>query len=149
MSMADTARVLTALETLQRYIHNWASGKGWWDSEEQKNIPSKIALMHSELSEALEAYRNKLPEGYGLTIKDTYWCSDDGGVYFDNLNWQTDRPIEEREPLKPEGFGIELADCIIRILDTAGFLGIDIGRAILDKMVYNQTRPYKHGGKKC
>lgn len=35
---------------------------------------------------------------------------------------------------------VELADCIIRILDTAGAEGLDIGGAIAEKFAYNQTR---------
>ena len=36
--------------------HRIAKEKGWWD--EQRNDGELIALMHSELSEALEAMRN-------------------------------------------------------------------------------------------
>lgn len=50
---------------------------------------------------------------------------------------------------KPEGMAVELADCIIRILDTCAFMSIDIERAIRAEMEYNKTRPYRHGGKKC
>lgn len=39
----------------------------------------------------------------------------------------------------------ELADIIIRVLDTAGARGISIGRAVLLKMAYNATRPHMHG----
>lgn len=43
----------------------------------------------------------------------------------------------------------QLADIVIRCFDTAVTLGIDIGRAIMMKDSYNQTRPYKHGDKRC
>jgi NTP pyrophosphatase (non-canonical NTP hydrolase) len=36
--------------------HRIAKAKGWWDAE--RNDGELIALMHSELSEALEAMRN-------------------------------------------------------------------------------------------
>ena len=53
----------------------------------------------------------------------------------------------ERE--KREGVAVELADCMIRILDYCGHAGIDIEEAIRIKHEYNKTRPYRHGGKKC
>ncbi len=48
---------------------------------------------------------------------------------------------------KPEGIAVELADCIIRILDYCGREEIDIEAIILEKHEFNKTRPYKHGGK--
>ena len=42
---------------------------------------------------------------------------------------------------KPCGIPSELADVVIRIFD--------LEKIILEKMEYNETRPYKHGDKKC
>lgn len=42
----------------------------------------------------------------------------------------------------------ELADIVIRAMDTAHTLGISLGDAIKKKHAYNRSRPYKHG-KKC
>ena len=50
---------------------------------------------------------------------------------------------------KPEGIAVEMADCIIRILDWCGKEGVDIDAIIRMKHEYNTTRPYKHGGKVC
>lgn len=41
----------------------------------------------------------------------------------------------------------ELADVVIRLLDYAGGEGFDIEGALAAKMAYNETRPYRHGGK--
>lgn len=46
---------------------------------------------------------------------------------------------------KPEGFPVELADAVIRILDLAQELGIDLDTAMEMKHNYNLSRPYKHG----
>lgn len=35
---------------------------------------------------------------------------------------------------------VEIADCIIRLCDTAGALGLDLGGAIAEKMAYNAQR---------
>jgi hypothetical protein len=40
---------------IAKAIHSTAKEKGWWDAE--RNDGEIIALMHSELSEALEALR--------------------------------------------------------------------------------------------
>jgi len=44
------------LKTLQKECHEVAKSKGFWD--EERNNAEMIALMHSELSEALEAMRD-------------------------------------------------------------------------------------------
>jgi hypothetical protein len=43
---------------------------------------------------------------------------------------------------------VELADCIIRILDFAESKHWNVGAALCDKVKYNKGREYKHGGKK-
>lgn len=102
------------LNELVKDIHNNACAHGWWD--EERSFGEIIALCHSELSEALEEYRDNKPPMYLVEGK-------------------------------PEGIGVELADCIIRILDYCGKEEIDIDRMIEIKHEYNKTRPYKHGGK--
>ena len=42
---------------------------------------------------------------------------------------------------------IELADCIIRLMDHAKGFGYRLGEAIVAKMAANDGRPYKHGKK--
>lgn len=101
------------LSEIQANIHEWAKEKGWWDTD--RNFGEMLALMHSEISESLEAWRkNEAP----------VWT--DGN--------------------KPEGFLLELADAVIRILDTCENFGYDLGQLIKIKMEYNETRPYRHGG---
>lgn len=48
---------------------------------------------------------------------------------------------------KPEGIAVELADCMLRILDWCGKNNIDIEAILREKQEYNKTRPYRHGGK--
>ncbi|RIK38019.1 MAG: hypothetical protein DCC55_22495 [Chloroflexi bacterium] len=39
---------------------------------------------------------------------------------------------------------VELADCVIRVLDMAHARGWNLGKAIIDKHIYNTERPYLH-----
>ena len=97
--------------------HATAVEKGWYS--QPTSFPEQLANMHGELSEALQEYA----KGHGY--KDTYYTKDG----------------------KPCGIPSELADVVIRIMDTCAYLRIDLEGAILEKMAYNMTRPYRHGGK--
>lgn len=107
------------MRDIQKEVHQLAISSGWWpEGADMGVIPEKLMLVVSEVSEALECYRT--PEDF----KDHF--SEDG---------------------KPEGFGIELADAVIRILDLSEWLGLDMENLILTKHSYNKTRSYRHGGK--
>ena len=102
-----------SIEQLVSVAHADASAKGF----EPGSPAESIALMHSELSEALEELRS------GRAIDETY----------------------HREDGKPEGVPSELADVVIRIADFCGHYGIDLSAAIEAKLEFNRSRPHKHG----
>jgi NTP pyrophosphatase (non-canonical NTP hydrolase) len=107
---------------IQKQIYDIAFFHGWHDGAE-RSFGDIIALCHSELSEALESFRN------------------DGDIV--SIKIETTKDGRE----KPTGVPIELADCIIRILDYCQDVGIDMEEAIKMKCEYNKTRTYRHGGK--
>ena len=101
------------MNTLAAEIIEINTANGWncttpaqW--EDTYKVPAILALVHTEVSEAVEAFRH-----------------DD-----------------------KENFIEELADVIIRVLDCAGGLGMDIDAAVRAKLEKNKTRGFRHGGKR-
>jgi NTP pyrophosphatase (non-canonical NTP hydrolase) len=104
-----------------------------------KGIPvmRELMLIVTEIAEAAEDYRNsKIP------LTSLFW-EDQNGVR------QPMTLDDAQQGRKPEGFGSELADGVIRLFHLAKRLNIDIVTALECKMAYNTTRPYRHGGKRA
>lgn len=111
----DTDRILHGMYLLEAQIRDWAVNKGWLVPGVKRNPHELLMLITSELGEACEAYRT------GNT-----YCDKPGMINYTNA--------EE-----------ELADAIIRILQMSAEYEYDVPGAIIAKMQYNHTRPYKHG----
>lgn len=60
MTEQDLAICIDIEELAQRCYDN-SKEKGFWDNEGDRNIPTKLCLVHSELSEALEGHREGNP----------------------------------------------------------------------------------------
>ena len=59
--------VIDSANYLSELCHGLASESGWWqegDKENPLSIPSKLALVHSEVSEAMEAHRKDLNDDH-------------------------------------------------------------------------------------
>jgi len=107
------AKVLNALTYK---IHSDNVKVGWYKEVEGVDkeskfvklfVGSKIALIHSEVSEALEGYRKGLNDDH----------------------------LPSRKMVE-----VELADTLIRIFDLAGYLELDLGGAVMEKLKYNSNR---------
>lgn len=149
-SMSPKAKddVRVGVSTLATAVSNTAHSHGWWHDDEgkkiERNMGEMIALMHSELSEALEAYRDGEP-----ALWYSYVMPSVGHQTTPRHSLAFKSTDQNGELGKPCGIASEFADVIIRILDTCRTLDIPIEQALLDKAAYNITRPYRHGGKVC
>ena len=99
--------VKSVFKAVAQSVYETAVSKGW--HETPVPFPVAIALMHSELSEALEA---------------------------------------DRKQHGAEKVAEELADVIIRIMDTAEQEGLNLVDALFTKMAKNRERAWRHGGLK-
>lgn len=107
---------------MQERTHQVAVDHGWFDVKRSDAtvFTEKMLLIHSELSEAVEAFRR------GDNMKQIGW---------------------EQNEFKPAGIATELADAVIRLMDMCEALDIPVAEAIVIKNRYNATREYRHGGK--
>lgn len=125
-----SGRSTKSISELVEAAHENAVSKGWWDNP--CSFGETIALIHSEASEALEDYRN------GREVTE---------VWYENKEYKTRFNIPITPDCKPCGIPSELADIVIRVMDACGHYGIDLEKAIQEKMAYNATRSQRHGGK--
>lgn len=100
------------IRSAQDIAHQTATDAGWYIDPQtgqqiKRNFGEVVALMHSELSEALEADRKGL--------------------------------MDDKLPHR-DGREVEFADVIIRILDTAAALGLDVAGAVIEKNRFNRQR---------
>ncbi len=96
-----------------------AKEHGFWEGT--PNIPEKLMLIVSEVSEVLEEYRS---------------------------NPHDLKAVHYRDDGKPCGAGPEIADIVIRVCSLCGYLGLDLEHLIAEKAEFNRSRPWKHN-KSC
>ena len=117
-----------SLNKLADELHGSAMAKGWYDNPGDENafVERMCNNLHDEISELHEAWRNGNLRGP---------CDKVDKMFAHSLPILS--CLEE-----------ELADIIIRTLDNAAQLGVDMDKAVRVKDAYNHHREYRHGGKK-
>ena len=99
---------MSDFQNLQDEAHLNSTQHGFWHGLVPKDVHTgliKLALITSEVGEAVEALRTK-----------------------DEM-----------------GFGEELADIVIRVMDLAGAWDLNLAEIICAKQAKNRARPYLHG----
>lgn len=135
-------------EEMQAEVHDNSKAHGWWEESDRilaqvegtdavraisiNETAAKLALIHSEVSEALEALRDGDPPSQKIGNREVT-------AYYVGLPDKV-RALSQLEE--------ELADVVIRCMDLAGRHGLRLASAIAAKHAYNKGRPYKHGGKR-
>ena len=61
VSQAIDSAFVESMAHVQREIYDNSVEHGFWTGEGNQNIPTKLCLIHSEVSEALECYRKNNP----------------------------------------------------------------------------------------
>lgn len=126
----ETFDLLEGIARFSEFVENNAVLKGFREVDHpptRENIAVFVANLHAEVSEFWEAFRA------------------------DKLT----RPCDKAEKMVEAGLPVltcaeeELADVCIRVFDTAKANGVDLGRAIVLKHLFNLGRPYQHGSKKA
>lgn len=116
---ATTETLTYALAVLQADIHRNAYEHGWWnnrDGDYDTDSRNRTECVALAMTELAEAIEAR----------------------------RKGSPVDEHCP----EFGneeIELADCIIRILDYAAAFDLDVVGAMLAKHEFNKSRPFMHG----
>lgn len=104
------------LERAQQRVTAINKNNGWFDRT--RSFGDDIALLHSEVTEAFEAFR-------------------DGRFDMHTADGEYD----------PSSLPAEFADILIRLLDSCERYDVDLAGALDAKLVYNAGREYRHGNK--
>ena len=121
--------LFNGLNRMAETIHNNAKEKGFYDKIETDDQYLARALMnlHSEISELWESHR----KGEITNLCNKAKKMEELGL----------KPLVNLEE--------ELADIVIRVLDTSERMGVNIEEAVTIKHEINKIRPYRHGNKKA
>jgi sugar phosphate isomerase/epimerase len=129
--MEDGLKVALAvvLQAATDEVREVNEANGWF--EQDRRPAEGLALIHSEVSEWLEALRS-------------WGTADATATFVPGSVGEMDAALT---PPKPEGAGSEAADVLIRLLDECDRQGIDLAWEYHRKITFNRTRGHRHGGR--
>ena len=150
---------MITIDDMAKRVHKTAVEHGWWKLKvesmkpssdvnifdktadpESRSVAEQLMLMVTELGEAMEEYRQH-------DVHAIYWVNEQGEKM---LYHSKDEALTgAMKGVKPEGYFVELADTVIRIMDSMEANQESLEFFLTMKDAYNKTRPYRHGGKKA
>jgi NTP pyrophosphatase (non-canonical NTP hydrolase) len=123
----DEILIVEGIDCLRDYCHEAALTAGWWTD---LTTGTPLERNHGEMFMLMVSEISEAMEAHRKNLMD------------------------DKLPMR-KGVEVELADCIIRIMDYAGRFDLDISGAIVEKVEYNRQREdhrlenrLKKGGKK-
>jgi len=162
------------LAELAELVHDMAKEKGWWDAP--RDWPEIACLIHSEISEAVECYRDGelamhiidgKPEGLVVELADVLIrCLDYAAhVHYEDVPHETLESWVRRHAAVEYGMlehlhkmhtgltsyesATAVALCLRALGECCKKFNLDLQAAVVAKIEYNAKRPYRHGGKKA
>lgn len=127
---------MTAFNQVADEVHKTARSKGFWEDRDDlmRIAPISDGVTHNDgrtkaMQQALDSQMIALMHTELAEVTEAMRHGD---------------PPDDKIP-EFSGAEAELADCIIRIMDFAQGRRLRVAEAIVAKMEYNSTRPYKHG----
>lgn len=112
----DVEKTYSGISAATSICHGLAAKSGWWT---KKQTGERLSLEEVNIAEKLCLIHSEVSEAMEGHRK--------------NL---MDDKLPHRKMLE-----VELADALIRIHDLAGFLGLDLAGATIEKLAFNQQRP--------
>ncbi len=113
------------LTELSKRIYNDNFDAGWWTYEDERALASSQSLGNRYAKDLATLIASKIALCHSELSESLEGMRK--GLMDDHL---PERPMIE----------VELADTVIRICDLCGFLGLDLGGAVAEKLVYNAKR---------
>ena len=113
-----------------------------------KEMKQQPALKHLLYSIGEDAHNHKIKHGWKITTMDDW---ENPESILSVLMLITTEIAEAAEAVRHddiENFREELADVFIRTVSFAHGMDIDLADAVIKKMAFNKTRPFKHGDKR-
>jgi NTP pyrophosphatase (non-canonical NTP hydrolase) len=143
MEHSTRNRIIEGLSLCGINCHRISQEHGFWTpTAEQETI---MAILEAEGStESLKYYETQCKRNFGEALM---LIVSEAAEALEVARKDFDKPAEHLDQKEFTHVEEELADIVIRVMDLAYGHNLSLGAAIVAKMEFNESRPYKHGKK--